>query len=96
MDYYIYTNYLDKLNKNDIRLLKELSYSLVEKVKVFSSTFYKNAFPVVRIEELKNIIHDAGLNLKFLPQIYKLCPNPEVKKYIYTSMTAKVIKDYFN
>lgn len=39
-------------------------------------------------------MHEHGLNLKFLPYLYNSCPNPHVKKYIYTSMAAKIVKDY--
>lgn len=48
----------------------------------------------MRITELKDIFHEEGLNLKFLPYVYNNCQNAQVKKYIYTAMTAKIIKDY--
>lgn len=40
------------------------------------------------------MLHEDGLNLKFLPFVYSNCSNVHVKKYIYTSMTAKIVKDY--
>ena len=35
VDYYINTGQVDRLSKNDIRQLKELSYSTLEKIKTF-------------------------------------------------------------
>lgn len=47
-----------------------------------------------RITELKNLIHEAGLNLKTLPYLYSCCSNVYVKRYIYSAMTAKIVKDH--
>jgi phosphoribosyl-ATP pyrophosphohydrolase len=49
---------------------------------------------VCTIGDLKTIIHEAGFNLKFLPHMYHICQNYQIKQYLYTAMTAKVVKDY--
>ena len=49
---------------------------------------------MVRFSELKSILHEAGLNLKYLPVVYGQCGNPYVKKYLYTAMASKVVKEY--
>lgn len=41
INYYIYNNYPEKLSKNDIRALKELSYSTLDKIKTFNNIFSK-------------------------------------------------------
>lgn len=69
---------------------------MVEKVQKFSNSFFLESFPVVTIGDLKNLIHSAGFNLKFLPHIYHFCTNAHIKQYIYSAMTAKVFKDYIN
>jgi hypothetical protein len=56
--------------------------------------FSRYSFPIVRIGELKSLIHESGLNFKSLPLIYNECQNPYIRKYIYTAMTARIIKDY--
>jgi hypothetical protein len=38
-------------------------------------------------------MHQKGINLKYLPLLYKEISNKNVKKYINTIMVAKVVKD---
>lgn len=38
-------------------------------------------------------MHEKGINMKYLPQLYKEVSNKNVKKYINTIMVAKVVKD---
>lgn len=69
---------------------------MIEKVQKFSNIFFLESFPVISIIDLKNIIHDGGFNLKYLPHIYHYCTNAHIKQYLYSAMTAKVFKDYIN
>jgi hypothetical protein len=39
-------------------------------------------------------MHQRGINLKYLPQLYSEVTNKTIKKYIHTFMIAKVAKDY--
>lgn len=96
VDYFIYSSHIDKLGKAETRQMKELAFKMVEKVKEFSNSFFLETFPVVKVGDLKNMIHEAGFNLKFLPHIYHFCNNIQIKQYIYSAMTAKVVKDYIN
>ncbi len=44
--------------------------------------------------ELKNIMHQRGINLKYLPFLYTEVTNKTVKKYVHTFMAAKIAKDF--
>lgn len=44
--------------------------------------------------ELKNLMHQRGINLKYLPMVYSEVTNKSVKRYIHTFMVAKIAKDY--
>ncbi len=35
-----------------------------------------------------------GVNLKYLPRVYNQISNKYMKKYILTTMVAKIVKDY--
>jgi hypothetical protein len=41
VDFYVYTNYYDKMAKTDFRQIKELCYAINDKVKLFSTAFYR-------------------------------------------------------
>ena len=94
VDHLVVTGPQDQVNKNDVRLLKEMSLHILDKVKNFSQTFFIEDFKIVKISQLKNLMHEEGINMKYLPHIYQSCPNKNVKRYIYSAMIAKVVKDY--
>lgn len=65
--------------------LKELVASLSA-----NETMFLNAI------ELKEIFHNVGINMKYLPKVYTDVTNKQVKKYIHTIMAAKATKDHIN
>lgn len=52
---------------------------------------------ITNIMDLKEFLHDRGINLKFLNKIKKMLKSSKfVKKIIHTSLVAKICKDFIN
>lgn len=81
-------------NRNDIKTLHDALKSIDQNVKILAKELSTHDIIFANGIELKNIMHQRGINLKYLPQLYAEVTNKTIKKYIHTFMIAKVSKDY--
>ena len=81
-------------NRNDIKTLHDALKSIDQNVKILSKELSTHDILFANGIELKNIMHQRGINLKYLPQLYADVTNKTIKKYIHSFMIAKVAKDY--